>query len=67
MKCQTLQRVYQKKSLQNLLKDKFALRIYSITLCDITIEIVTHSVDWFSCLVFVLLQHTPSRPPNLIF
>jgi len=39
----------------------------SITLCDITIQIVTHGVDWFSCLAFVLLQYTPARPPNLIF
>jgi len=43
------------------------LRIHSITLCDITIQIVTHRVDWFSCLAFVLLQYTPARPPNLIF
>jgi len=26
-----------------------------MTLCDITIQIVTHRVDWFSCLAFVLL------------
>jgi len=32
------------------------LSIYSITLCDITIQIVTHRVHWFSCLAFVLLQ-----------
>jgi len=43
------------------------LRIYSLTLCDITTQIVTHRVDWFSCLAFVLLQYTPARPPNLIF
>jgi len=43
------------------------LRIHSITFCDITIQIATHRVDWFSCLAFVLLQYTPARPPNLIF
>ena len=50
---------------QNTFKHK--LRIHSITPCDITIQIVTHRVDWFSCLAFVLLQYTPARPPNLIF
>ena len=43
------------------------LRIHSITLCDITIQIVMHRVDWFSCLAFVLLQHMPAQPPNLTF
>jgi len=43
------------------------LRIHSITLCGITIQIVTHRVDWFSCLVFALLKYTPALPPNLIF
>ena len=46
---------------------KHTLRIHSITFSDITIQIVTHRVDWFSCLAFVLLQYTPARPPNLIF
>jgi len=50
---------------QNTFKDK--LIIYSITPCDITIQIVTHRVDWFSCLGFVLFQYTPARPSNLIF
>jgi len=50
---------------QNTFKHK--LRIDSITLCDITIQLVTHRVDWFSCLAFVLLQYMPARPPNLIF
>ena len=31
-------------------------RIHSITFCDITIQIVTHRVDRFSCLAFVLLR-----------
>jgi len=43
------------------------MRIHSITLCYITIHIVRHRVDWFSCLAFVLLQYTPAQPPNLIF
>jgi len=43
------------------------LHIHSVTLCDITIQIITHRVDWFSCLAFVLLQYTPAQPPNLIF
>ena len=43
------------------------LRIHSITLCGITIQIVTHRVDWFSCLVFALLKYTPALPPNLMF
>jgi len=34
------------------------LSIHSVTLCDIAIQIVTHRVDWFSCLTFVLLQYT---------
>jgi len=34
---------------------------------NITIQIVTHRDDWFSCLAFVLLQYAPARPPNLIF
>jgi len=38
-------------------KHKHKLCIHSITLCDITIQIVTHRVDWFSCLAFVLLQY----------
>jgi len=25
--------------------------------CDVTIQIVTHCVDWFSCLAFALLQN----------
>jgi len=50
---------------QNTFKHK--LRIHSITLCDITIQIVTHRNDWFSCLPFVLLQYMPAWPPNLIF
>jgi len=44
-----------------------SLRIHSRTVCDITIHIVTHCVDWFSCLAFILLQSTAARPPNLIF
>jgi len=48
----------------NTFKHEFC--IHSITLRD-TIQIVTHRVDWFSCLAFVLLQYTPARPPNLIF
>jgi len=43
------------------------MRNHSITICYITIQIVTHRVDWFSCVAFVLLQYTPERPPNLIF
>jgi len=50
---------------QNTFKHK--LRIHSITLCDIPIQIVTHRVDWFSCLTLVLLQYAPARPPNLTF
>jgi len=50
---------------QNTFKHK--LHIHSVTLCDITIQIVTHRVDWFSCLAFVWLQYTPARLPNLIF
>jgi len=38
---------------QNTFKQR--LRIHSITHCDITIQNVTHCVDWFSCLTFVLL------------
>jgi len=38
---------------QNTFKQR--LRIHSITHCDITIQNVTHRVDWFSCLTFVLL------------
>jgi len=36
---------------------KHKLRVHSITLCDVTVQIVTHRVDWFSCLAFVLLQY----------
>ena len=39
---------------QNIFKHK--LRIHSITLCAVTIQIVTHRVDWFSWLASVLLQ-----------
>ena len=46
---------------------QIAYRIHSKTVCDITIQIVTHRVDWFPCLSFVLFQYTPARPPNLIF
>jgi len=53
------------QSTQNTFKHK--LHIHSTTLCDITIQIVMHPVDWFSCLAFVLLQYKPVRPPNLIF
>jgi len=52
---------------QNTFKHK--LSIHSTTLCDITIQIVTHRVDCFSCLAlvaFVLLQYTPARRSNLI-
>jgi len=41
--------------------------VFILTLCDIIIQIVKHRVDWFSCLAFVLLQYTPTRPPNLVF
>jgi len=34
---------------------------------NITIQIVTHRVDWFSCLAFVLLHYTPARLSDLIF
>ena len=50
---------------QNTFKHK--LCIHSITLRDITFQIVTLRVDWFSCLAFVLLQYMPARPPNPIF
>ena len=43
---------------QNTFKHK--LHIHSLTLCDITIQIVTHRVDWFSCLAFVLHQYMPA-------
>ena len=45
---------------------KHKLRVHSITLCNITIQIVTHRADWFSCLAFVLLQYMPVPSPNLI-
>jgi len=46
---------------------KHELRIYFITPCDITIQIVTHHVDWFPCLAFVLFQYTTAWLSNLIF
>jgi len=48
---------------QNTFKHK--LLINSITHCDINIQIVTHRVDWFSCVAFVLLQNTQARLPFL--
>jgi len=46
---------------------KHKLRIHSITLCDITIQIVAHRVDCLSYLAFVLLQYKPAQPLNLKF
>ena len=45
-KCQTTQNTFKHK-----------LRIHSVTLCDITSQIITHRVDLISCLAFVLLQN----------
>jgi len=40
--------------------------VQPVAIASRTIQIVTHRVDWFSCLAFVLLQYMPARPPNLI-